>query len=175
MANKIQSADAIRRLAIQYQAMVEAADLLESIGSLEQASKEAEKAASAARENLKIAEEELASVKAETKKAKAKGDDVIALAVGAGNEKLEQADLEAKAIVAAANEQADLIVAKARKDADAITSGVESRRTAIAADVDALTKRADLMTAVIADKTAEVNDLELRLAKAQAQIAKILG
>lgn len=44
MGNKMQAAESIRRLAVMFQGMVEAADTLEAIGSLEQATGEAQAA-----------------------------------------------------------------------------------------------------------------------------------
>ena len=75
--NKITAADSIRRLATQYQDMMAAADLLEEIGSLEQASKEAKAATHDANVDRASALAELAEAREAVAKAQADATDIL--------------------------------------------------------------------------------------------------
>jgi peptidoglycan hydrolase CwlO-like protein len=79
MSKHTDAADAIRRMAKQYEQMVVAADILDQIGSLDNAAKEAQAVATAMQAEVATAKEELAKAKADIKAAKAKAEDTLML------------------------------------------------------------------------------------------------
>lgn len=173
--NKITAAEHIERLAVQYQAMVDAAAALKEIGSLENATQEAQKAADVARKEAQAA-------KAEAQKAK----DKIAAAEQQAAETLAAAQVEAAMITAEAKQSGDNVVMRAQQEAARIiekaTKDVADASAGVAGRVAELTTAklrleqniAALQDAITA-KTGEADAIEARLAKAQAQIAKLLG
>ena len=70
MADKFTAAETIRRLAVQYMHMVEAADALESMGKLEQTLKESQAQADAARKEAADAKLDLTNAREQIKAAK---------------------------------------------------------------------------------------------------------
>lgn len=117
---KLQVAENIRRFAEHYKIFVEAAEQLDSIGSLEQAAKEAKAQADASMK-------ELADIKADTAKAKAALKKVTESVEGQTAEEMAEAeqkvkDAEAKAtkLIDDANIQAMQLIADANTKADTI-------------------------------------------------------
>lgn len=175
MSKKIQAAEAIEVLANQYRAMVEAAEMLKQIGSLDNATAEARKALEAAKDEAEAAKLEADLAKADAKKAKAKVVEILDKAKIDADEIIAAAVAQGAKEVGGAQMKADSIVAAAQARADALVADVENRRTAISRDVDRLVEQHESLALDIKAKTDEVADLEARLAKAQAQIAKLLG
>lgn len=175
MSSKSNAAESIRRLAVQYQQMVEAADLLDSIGSLEQAAAEAKKAAEAARADTAAARAEADKAKAEAKKSKEKVDKILSDADGEALAKVQEAEIKAQGIVADAKAKAEQITNKAAVDVADATAGVAGR----VAELTTMRLRLEQELAALQNdidaKKAEADDVEKRLAKAQAQVAKLLG
>ena len=173
--DKLTAAESIRRLAVQYQAMVEAADALESIGKLEQTVRQATKQAADATAEMDGAKAELAVVKADVTKAKAKAAEIAAEANVKAMEILAEADRKAQAIIDGANSEAatrlakaDIAKAKQAEDLAAQISNLTSAKLRLEQDVNAL-------NVANAAAQAEAVAAEDRIAKAQAKIAKMLG
>jgi hypothetical protein len=175
MANKLHAAEAIERLAVQYQQMIEVAEILKKIGTVEQATKEAEQAAAAARAEAAAARADADLAKADVKKAKDKAaalldkaaDDVAAM-IAEGSAKA--AGIEADAITAA-NVTRD----QAKRQASEMLIAATAQKNQLVSDFKALSQQCVDLDNEIKAKTEEVELLESRLAKAQAQIAKLLG
>lgn len=119
--NKLVAAESIRTLATRYKDMVEVADLLESIGSIEQASKEASAVCAKSQKDRDEALAELAALKKSIssfesdfaeKRVDAKADIDLMLS-SALNEKLK--------IIEEANDKADDILQKANTSASNVT------------------------------------------------------
>lgn len=166
MSKHTDAADAIRRMAKQYEQMVTAADILDQIGSLDNAAKEAQAVATAMQIEVATARDDLAKAKADLKAAKAKAEEVMQSA----------ADQAAAATQAARAEAARLL-------ADA-TAKMEATRASIQTGIDVAQAeaqgRADVLAALIVErqkKVAEINekvaDAELRLEKAEKQMASM--
>lgn len=175
MANISQVAGSVRDLANLFQNMVAAADVLDKIGSLENATAEAKRDSDAAREDHAAAEKELT----------------------AALDKIDEANAQAKSIVAAANTTADGIVADAKERASSIAleaklnysklmdqamADANDQKTKIGASIvaaqgnfDALSLQVNAAIDARDSAMAEAAAAEDRLAKAQAAIQKLLG
>lgn len=175
MASKSTAAESIRRLAVQYQQMVEAADLLDQIGSLENATKEAEKARADAVAEAEAAKADTAKAKDEAKKAKDKVAAIIAEAEGKALEIVQAAEIKGQEVVASAVARADAAVSKAAVDVADATAGVASRVAELTTTKLRLEQDVASLQNAISAKQAEAEGIEARLAKAQAQVAKLLG
>lgn len=175
MSKKITAAETIEALANQYRAMVEAAEMLKQIGSLENAAAEATRAAEAARAERDAAVAEASEAKAASKKAKDQVVSILAKADADATETRNKAVSEREGILAEAENHADELVRKARVEAGQELSGVTAKKASMTKDIETLQGKMDELVAGIASKTAEVADLEKRLEKAQAQVAKLLG
>jgi len=166
MSKHTDAADAIRRMAKQYEQMVVAADILDQIGSLDNAAKEAQALVATSQAEAAVVKAELAKMKDALKDAKAQAKEVLADA----EEKAEKALTEA-------NIKAGILVNNATERAETIRVSV---REGLAADEKAAQARADVLAALIEErqkKAAEINekvaDAEARLEKAEKQMASM--
>lgn len=175
MADKFTAAESIRRLAVQYQSMVEAADALESVGKLEQTIAEATKARDAAVAEAEAAKDELKAAKDEIKAAKDKAADIVAKANEQALAKLGEADQKAQSILDGAAAKANEIVAGATVSADQQKAAVAGQIAELTSSKLKLEQDIAGLNAAGEAKKKEADDIESRLAKAQAQIAKLLG
>lgn len=166
MSKHTDAADAIRRMAKQYEQMVVAADILDQIGSLDNAAKEAQALVATSQAEAAVVKAELAKMKDALKDAKAQAKEVLADA----EEKAEKALTEA-------NIKAGILVNNATERAETIRVSVQE---GLAADEKAAQARADVLAALIEErqkKAAEINekvaDAEARLEKAEKQMASM--
>jgi DNA anti-recombination protein RmuC len=175
MSDKIQAADAIRASIRSYRQLAEYADMLEKVGSLENAEKEALAAANKAR--------------AEAAKQKAKADEYEALAKSIESNSVaitKAAQETASQIIQDAEEKAGAEIAKAKARAEVIIHNA----TAVLTEKNRrLEEQADARTAALKDIEAACLELEQRrddarqelevldgkLAATKAAIANLLG
>ena len=175
MSDKINAAKAIERLAQSYQAVIDAAAMLQEIGQVEQHRDEVIKAKDAAIKELEAVNKELVSAKADVKKSKA---DIEARSKLAESDALE--------VVAAANQQANELLDVARVQAGEIIEAGKAkddanRNKAMAELVKIRTSvevaNADL--AAINDRKvaleAATNDAEKRLDAARAKVKSLIS
>ena len=117
MTDYTQAADALKRMAIAYKNIVSVAEVLESIGSLEGAAKEATAALAKARKDR-----DAFASKYEQEMAKCKGD--LAIAQAAADKTLadakQQADDMKKSAIATGEKKAAALVEAAQEKADRI-------------------------------------------------------
>lgn len=175
MTKATDAADAIRRLAKQFENMQFAADVLEKIGSMENAFDEAGKsraAAEAARDQALadklVAESELAATKAKSK-------EIVAQAEKRREQILADVDAESDKRLADASERANAAIQSATEQAHGIREDANRQKAAVTLDVQALRDESEQLEAANNAKRAEADAIEARLAKAQAKIAKLLG
>lgn len=175
MSDKIRLADSIDRQARVFQAFIDVASELREIGSLEQATIEAKKAATAARAESAAAEAELKKAKDDAKKAKDKVDDILAAADAKGNAIIADYQLKADKLLTEAGIAAAGIAIKAAETGEARAAALRAECLDLSEKRDALLKEAAGLRASIEGLTNEADDAEKRLAKVQAQIDKLLG
>ena len=175
MSEKIHAADAIRASIRQFKALSEFADVLEKVGSIEQAEKEANAATNTAR--------------AEAEKAKEQANKANQLLAGMQeatrlklieNEQLEKdwiekAQAEVLELKTNAKERANRTIQEAQTKADSLIAGAQSKLIELDAQVgDAHATLKQLETKVLAAET-ELKLVTDKIADAQAQIARLLG
>lgn len=178
MANKLKAADEIGKFARMFGAMIEVADEIARVGSLEQAARESEAALQNAREHLDRVTQEIAharaAVVAEQNKVTALEDDkrsVIAAAQAeaarqraVGQQALEKAQAEAKAHIDQAQARAADILAKAEIDRVNAQAMLRAAADAQQAAEDQVNK-----------KKRELADLEGKISKVREQVATFIG
>jgi regulator of protease activity HflC (stomatin/prohibitin superfamily) len=148
-----QAADEVRKLLRGFKAVDMVSTALDSVGSLQNAGKEAEKALADTRALIDAHTAELAVVKAEVADAKD----------------------EAKKIVADAKRKADERLAKAEADIAARTAEVNAFEAAAVVRVQALEAQASAARDAVVVAQKELEDITGKIAKAKAGVAKILG
>ena len=172
MSDKIKVAEAIERQAKTYQAIIDAAAILKEIGSLEQASAETKAAAESARKEAEAAHTEAKQAKADAKAAKDKVAEMLAKAADQVLDVVADGEIKAKGIINGAELRASEIVAAAERSAADRTSGITTQIAQLTAIKGGIEQDIATLGAVADGKLKEVEALESRLAKAQAQIAK---
>lgn len=169
------AADAIRQMAVRYEAMVVAADVLTKLGGLDNAVKEATARAKAANEAADKAQAEHSSLLEQI--AKAKGAVEAEYAEQRAKQEKVVADLTAEGarLVQFAKDTAAQERAQLNAEAEALRA---SQQAATEKHLEALKKaRAQLKAAEedIAAKAAELADIETRLAAAREAMGKLLA
>ena len=166
---------ALERQAVKYEGLMAAAKTLREIGALDQAAK-------ACQAEAAVAKKELDGLQADIKKAKAdlkSQNEKIALAAEEAKIKVDGllagADYEAKARIDAATEVAEQIKAAAKAEADIYLASSRKKAEKLAAEKMTLEQQISANLDALAAQKAEAEDLEKRIAKAQASIAKLLG
>lgn len=173
------AADAIRRLAKQYEGMAYAAEVLEKVGSFENATNEA-----IAAKNKAEAERDV--LLNEAKAATDAAAQSIADAALTVEELLKSANQQASEILAAATAKGqdafERAVASANREAQAITAGATRNAEEAVAQLQSAQSQLILLTGQIEDATNELGELtdkasaaEARLAAAKESINKLLG
>lgn len=173
--NKINAAEHIERLAVQYQAMVEAAAALKEIGSLENATQEAQKAAEAAKKEAVAAKAEALKAKDKIAAAELSAAEIIAGAQSEASEIASVAKAQGAIIIEDARKMADAMMVKAAKDVADASAGIAGKVAELTTAKLRLEQDLAALQNAITVKTAEADGIEARLAKAQAQVAKLLG
>lgn len=175
MSNLIHAAESIKLLATQYQHMIEAAEALNRIGSLENAEKEAKQAIDSTRKelektkvNLVLAKDEFQSLKADAKSlvegAELEANQLLVKAKADSDAMLADATIKAKIIENSALEavKSELNTIKANKLK--AEKAVESAITELNATIDERNKAAQ-----------ELADLQSKIESAKAAVLKLLG
>lgn len=176
MANaKIMMADTINRFAKDYESMVKAAEFLKEIGTNEQIAEELQAAADAARKEAEAAQEEAKKAKEDAKKAKEKVAEMIGKANDQALEVVREGEQKGQAMVDAAASRATEIVSRAEQEAAAMRSGIAGQVAQLTSTKVHLEQDVAGLQIIAETKRLEIEQLEARLAKVQAQIAKYLG
>lgn len=172
MSIESDAAHEIRRLGNQYKAMAELADKIDKLGSIRDATKQADTDRTASQKLLDQLKLEVADASKKLKAAKDKAEQVLADAV-------EKAAADTAVTASAAKAKAESIVAKAENKAAGIDAAADAAQFAAAAEYEQIVtsiteKQATLdgLTKATAAKQSEVDGLKLEL---EAMRAKFLG
>lgn len=150
MSDKSTAAEAIRRLAVQFQGMVEAADLLEKVGSIEQATQEATKARVAAEssrdralETLRTAREQAEQINSDLAESVIDSQRKAALLLNSASDRANaimlEADQRSKALIQSGQEQASA----ALEQISTQLSAMQSKLTDLTAEVETALRNRD--------------------------------
>ena len=175
MADYQAASDAIKRMAQQYQQLMDVAGVLDQIGSLDNAANEAKSAQTKAQADLAASKAALDAANAGLAAVKQQGDDLLAKAQADADAQVRAAQDQIDKLVARATNDAATIMAKATADgeatAQAISDKIAGQRLMLAAVDQSVGEAQKDLDDLIAQSTAA----EKRLAAAQAQIQKLLG
>lgn len=175
MANESAMADAIRRLAIQYQQMTEAADLLESIGAGKSflASLEIQKEAGV---------RELDKLNGDISDAESKLSEHLdkhAQVVSASDEhrtaKMQEAAEEADKIVREARVKAENIASSLVTDQTSLLDNLKKNITRSKSELKKVVGQLDESTVSLATKQSEFDEISSKVADIKQTLAKMLG
>ena len=151
--NLIQAADEVRKMLRGFKAVEMVSAALENVGSLQNAGKEAEKLLAAIRSDVARAEAALVAANSDVTLVKEEAKKLLADAKRKAEDRLAKADAE---------------IAVRVSDSDAVVAAAAAR----AQSLEALAHDAK---ADVASAQKELEDLNGKIAKAKAGIAKILG
>lgn len=175
MSKSSDAADAIRRNAKQYESLMHAAELLDRLGSLENAIAEAKIQVDVITQEREAAQAEYTNLQHTLTKKKAELKQVTEAAHAQADKIVDDADATRLTIIADANEQATQIIERAllgkTSELDALQSNINIAQAALAKAI------ADGQAATIksAETNAAADDAEKRLAKIKATLANLNG
>ena len=171
----IRAADSIRNLARAYKNIVVVADVLESIGQLDQAKAERASALKRADEDLIAAKE---SIRLENEKreaiAKLTADEEAAARLHI-SEILADAERRAESFVAQANYDAAQKSIEATDKASKIQSDAKTAVSQYKKQVDELRIEADAIKNTVIEKRAELDKIEQAIEQARKKVASLLA
>lgn len=173
MAKATDAAESIRRLAKQYESMVVAADILEQIGSLENAQTEAKKSLEQHQLARDAEVKALAEAKEATKKAKEQATDIVkdaeskALTIEIG------AKSEADKLIDKAKERDAKMLSEANSQVQATLAGVNNQIVGLELHKFDLEKAIKGLADEVSGLMLEADAQEKRLAKVKEAIAKL--
>jgi predicted nucleic acid-binding Zn-ribbon protein len=167
MSNKhFEAADALRRAAKLLESFKLAHDAMESIGSIEQAAKEAEARAVKAKAEFESWQKELEEARI-----------AVRLERGKVKKAEEDAKVKADAILADAKEKADTLTVNAMAAADAaaaaMTKAAEDRKVKLQDELAALSAEVASLSKDRLSLSAEIKDLSASKAKLEAAIESL--
>lgn len=163
MADYASAVSSIRRLAMLYRDMEVAAEVLEKIGSGEQAVAEVTRALDKVRGELADTQDKVDEANAQVVQAERAADKVIAAANGVANEVIEKAKSEAEDILAEAKSEAEAVRGE-------VLHAAEAERAELVDEIEL--HRGDLTSLddEIASKRKELEAAVTALAGAQAKL-----
>jgi chromosome segregation ATPase len=165
----------LRRFATFFKDLSDAADTLDNLQSLESGIAASKKAADDAAAQAAEAKAEATKAKKDVDAAKAKADKIIADANDQALAKLQEADQKAQAIVDGAVVEGAKTLSRAQAEADNVTAAIAGQVAQLTSTKISLEQDLAGLNHAVEAKRIEAADLETRLAKAQASIAKLLG
>lgn len=169
------AADVLKRSASKYKSLMDAAAALDEVGSLDQAAEEAKKAAEAARAEILQVQSELGASKDELKEHKAKVAALKKADQAKADELMQSAQDDAKAIIDAANATAAQIKADAQLNIESLLAQGRAGQAELGRVVEEQKATLQQIEQAKEAKLKEIVDLESRLSKVQANIARLLG
>jgi hypothetical protein len=174
MMDFMQASDAIRNLAKLFRHMEGAADALESIGSLEQASVEKKRILEEYEIKIGNVQSVIAAHESELKAVVERSEQAVADARLRADTIVDEAHTNAAQINTKAQEDAAKALTGARQDAERMIASARLEAGRATVERDARLAERDALVTELGDKTAELKSVEDRIAAARAQIAKLL-
>lgn len=173
MASKSTVAESIKRLAILYKDMVEAADAIEQIGSIEQAVSEAKAARMAAEAERDSVIADLKKAKDGVKKAKDDADRTIADGKEVATEIIAAANAAAQSITDSATEQGQALIDSAKEQREETLKDLDGEAAVWRDRILQLQDETAHAVSVRDAAEAAAKDAQAKLDKVQASIRKL--
>lgn len=175
MSDLFTAAENVRRFAKQFEGILAVADVLESLGKLDQIKAESEKGAAVARAEADKAKADLVKVKAQVKEQAEKGDALIKEAAAAAQKQAEdiqrEAQMQAAETLKKAQDEAAAMIAKASTEKARLSSEIGGLQSAIESG------RSELVSLKAAKDVAEAAtaDAEKKLDGIKGKLKALLG
>lgn len=168
------AAEAIRQAARQHAHFVRAADVLERIGSLEQAEAEADQRLQAKKDELVKTQAAIEAARDEAKRTRASADLYLAGKEADANKALADAKAQGEAALLAAGDAARLKIDDAERMAKDTINAAESLKAAAEAAVERAHAAVDGADQALTERRAEFTELDAKLSAAKAAAAQML-
>ena len=175
MAKANDAADAIRRMARQYEQMVEAADILDKIGSAEGHLKELNAQIEDAKSEAKKAKDAEKKAKDSLKATNDAADAVVIAATGQGKDLVKAAEEHAAEIERTAQDKAAAMVAQASLEVSRLSAANADNISKARAELNEIQANRATIVAQAEAKAKELADIEKALDKAKAKIAQLIA
>jgi chromosome segregation ATPase len=173
--NLNQAADSINRLALLYQDMVVAAAALTALGSLEQATGEAQARLDSVRADGDTAVAALAVATQKVVDAHTAADSILADARSVAATATAAANEEAARVTQAAKDAADKVIADATAAATELTQGAQARTDSELERLTELQAQSNTLAAQIVAANAELATVQDNIAKAKDGLRNLLA
>jgi chromosome segregation ATPase len=173
MSNKLQLAESLRRMAVMFQDMVAAADAMEKIGVVEQATQEAAQQRLDAEAARDTARQELTRARQEIERINSDLAERVVAAQEQARGIVAGAESRSEEIVEAAEAKAREIVVTGQAQASDELANMANQLAAMQAKLTELTEEANAAILVKDKAEAEAREAEAKLGKVQAQIRKL--
>lgn len=173
MAKATDAANAVRRAAKQYEAFMQAAEILETIGSLDNAAQEGLAALDVVRADIDLAKNELVATQTKTAAIIAEHDNIIAKANEVAKKTIEAAKIKENEIISNAECKATSFCNEAKSKAGEMISAAQLEADGLQLMCD--TMRADIehLTARAREANESAEAAERRLEKVRSSISKL--
>lgn len=176
MANELQDAvEAIQQQATLQRGIVMVADVLSKIGSLDQATKEAEDRRAAAISRLHETEAALEAANSKLGGVHAEANASLTAAQKQADDMVAEARAQADDIVKRGREDAQNLIDTARKDADAELAIQNSQLDALNTKIGDARKELELLHADTAEASAKLDETKAAIAAMKESAQKALG
>lgn len=173
MSNKLQLAESLRRMAVMFQDMVAAADAMEQIGVIEQATQEVAQQRLNAEAARDTARQELAQARQEIERINADLAERVVAAQEQARGILAGADSKSAEILEAAEAKAREVVATGQAQASEELARMADQLAAMQSKLTELTDEANAAIVVKDKAEADAQAAADKLTKVQAQIRKL--
>jgi hypothetical protein len=166
--------DALKRLAVQFRGILDLADALERINSVEQSEAEARARMDGLGKQIAKKEGELNDALAAIEKARGEADEIAVQTQAMTQAINAKAETEAKKAIEAGNREAEKIIAEAKAEASRITSSANASADKARAEAQAAKNEAADALARRDTSLASLKVAEDKLAAAKEQISRLL-
>lgn len=175
MADYSNAVQTLKRLAVQYQGIVDAVELVEKLGSIEQATAEAARARDAARAELATALRDRDAAFVALEGARKEAEDVKAAAAAEVVSARAKAESDAALVLANARARVDEIIGEANARANAAHEAQTLRADLLEQEIGAMEQSAIAAREASAKANADADTAAKKLSDIQAAIAKLAG
>lgn len=167
--------DSLKRLGVHLRGLIELADALEGVNSIEQSANEARARLDALGKQCDAKESELKSAQAAINEAKAVAEQTAAEAAQNAERVKAQAEVDAQSIKDEANAVAAAVLTEARQKAAKAVKEAEARAETSNAAAQTAEARKESAEKVAAEKAKELADLLRKIDEAKSTVARMLG
>lgn len=175
MADKLQAAASIRNFANLYKQMGDAADALEAIGSIEQATAEANQALLSKRSELEEVTAQIADITSQRSEAEAQARQTLNDAKAIAEGTVAAANAEAEGVASAAAAQAENVLLGAKDKATAIIQAAQDQAKVISDQTLIMRSELEACTGQLTDARRDLADTKAQLEKMRSDLRVLLG